>query len=143
MRFSIAITGLATLVSTAIAGTAIVQNNCSEQVFLTITRGDQSSSQKALAGNGGRYSEPISGNGNSFGVTKSSEYYSPNTPKLIWGFSDSAPTLYYSVSAVDGNPFNGQKFQLSASDAACGVVNNFDGAVKACADKNDFTLTLC
>ena len=143
MHFSVAAAALVTLASTALAGSALVQNNCPEEVYLTITRGDQSSSQLKLAGNGGKYSEPLSGNGNSFGLTKSSDYYSANTPKLIWGFSDAAPTLYYSVSSVDGDALAGEQWQLSASDSGCGVVNSSDGATHACADSNDFTFALC
>lgn len=143
MHSTTIITGLFALASTALAGNAIVANNCAEDVFLTITRSDQSSTQYQLAGNGGSYSEPISGQGNSFGVTKNSNYYSADTPKLIWGFSDSAPTLYYTVSDVNGDPFAGETFSLSASDAGCGVVTSYDGQTHTCDDSNDFTLSLC
>ncbi|KAF1346151.1 hypothetical protein BDV97DRAFT_401507 [Delphinella strobiligena] len=142
MRFSVALAGLATLVSTALAGNAVVQNNASEDVYLTITRPDQTSTQQQLAGNGGRYSEPISGTGISFGLTKSSDYYSASTPKLIWGFSDSAPTLYYSVSSVNGNPFDGESWSLKATDGSCTVVTSPDSNTYTCADSNDFTLTI-
>lgn len=143
MRFSIAAAGLATMVSTALAGNAIVKNNCAEDVYLTITRSDQSSTQYALAADSGTYSETLTGQGNSFGVTKSADYYSASTPKLIWGFSDSASTVYYSVSSVDGNPFSGESFSLSATNTACGTVTAYDGLTYTCADSNDFTLALC
>ena len=143
MRFSTTLAGLVALASTALAGNAIVQNNCQEDVYLTITRADQSSTQQRLAGNGGRYSEPVSGNGNSFGLTKNADYFSASTPKLIWGFSDSPPTVYYTVSNVNGDPFAGEGFNLAATDAGCGVVTGYDGATHTCADSNDFTLTTC
>ena len=142
MHFTAA--SLLAIASTALAaGTATVQNNCQEQVYLTITRSDQSSTIQSLAGSGGLYSEPIANQGNSFGLTKNDQYYSASTPKLIWGFSDAAPTLYYTVSNVDGDAFAGESFALSASDAGCGVVSSYDGQVHACDDGNNFTLTLC
>ncbi|GAB7347033.1 hypothetical protein MBLNU459_g3176t1 [Dothideomycetes sp. NU459] len=143
MHSFVAAASLLALASTAIAGNAIVQNNCQEQVFLTITLSDQSSTQQALAGSGGMYSEPISGQGKSFGITKSSDYYSDSTPKLIWGFSDSAPTLYYSVSSVNGDPMSGESWDLSPSDSSCPSVSDYSGNTETCADSNDFTLTLC
>jgi len=143
MHTFIAATSLLSLASIALAGSAIVKNNCKEQVFLTITLADQSSTEQAIAGSGGIYSEPISGQGNSFGITKDSAYYSASTPKLIWGFSDSTPTLYYSVSSVNGDPMSGETWTLGAAPGSCASVTSYDGVVHACADSNDFTLTLC
>ncbi|KAL1304136.1 hypothetical protein AAFC00_000564 [Neodothiora populina] len=143
MRFQQVIASLALIAGTAVAGSAVVQNNCNEEVWLTITRADQSSTQQKLAGNGGRYSEQISGQGNSFGLTKNADYYSASTPKLIWGFSDSNPTLYYSVSSVNGDPFAGEKFQLSATDGNCAQVNSYTSFTYTCADSNTFTLATC
>lgn len=143
MHFSVAAAGLLALASTALAGNSIVKNNCAEQVYLTITDSSQSSTQYALAGNGGSYSAPISGQGNSFGITKNSDYYSASTAKLIWGFSDTPPTLYYSVSSVNGDPFSGESWKLSATDGSCASVSNYDGQTNTCADSNDFTLALC
>jgi len=144
MHYTTTTTTLLAIASTALAaGTATIQNNCPEQVFLTITRSDQQSTTQSLAGSGGKYSEPISGQGNSFGLTKNDQYFSASTPKLIWGFSDAAPTLYYTVSNVDGDAFAGEKFALGASDASCGVVSSYDGSTHTCGDSNNFTLTLC
>lgn len=143
MHFLIATAGLLSLASTALAGNAIVKNNCQEQIFLTITLADQSSTQQAIAGSGGSFSEPISGQGNSFGITKTSDYYSASTPKLIWGFTDSTPTLYYSVSNVDGDPMSGETWSVSATDGSCSSISSYDGKVYTCADTNNFTLNLC
>ena len=144
MHFSTATAaGLPTLATTALAGTANVVNQCKENVFLTITTGNQQTTTRQIAGSGGRYSAPVSGQGNSWGVTKKSDYYSASTPKLIWGFSDAPPTLYYTVSQVNGDAFAGQSFKLSASDAKCGTVSGYDGRTRTCADSNSFTLQLC
>lgn len=140
MRSVITITSLMALISTAAAGTVSVVNNCVEQKFLTITRSDQSSTIQAIAGQGGSYKENISGQGNSFGITNNDQYYSADTPKLIFGFSDAPPTLYYTVSTVNGDPQTGETFSLNT---ACGSVTSYDGLVHTCDDSGDFTLALC
>lgn len=140
MRSTIAVASLMALISTAAAGTISVVNNCAEQKFLTITNSDQSSTTSAIAGQGGSYKENISGSGNSFGITNNDQYYSADTPKLILGFSDAAPTLYYSISTVNGDPQAGESFSFNS---ACGSVNSYDGQVHTCDDSGDFTLALC
>ncbi|GAB7337091.1 hypothetical protein MBLNU457_g2492t1 [Dothideomycetes sp. NU457] len=140
MRSTIAVASLMALISTAAAGTVSVVNNCAEQKFLTITRSNQQSTTQAIAGHGGSYKENISGQGNSFGITNNNQYYSANTPKLIFGFSDAPPTLYYTVSSVNGDPQAGEKFSLNT---ACGSVTSYDGLVHTCTDGGDFTLALC
>ncbi|KAI4722986.1 hypothetical protein E4T48_00784 [Aureobasidium sp. EXF-10727] len=131
------------LASSALAGKAAVKNNCPQDIFLTITRSDQSHTQQKLAANGGYYSEQLAGQGNSYGLTKNSDYYSATTPKLIWGASDSAGVVYYSLNDVDGNPFDGQSVVVTGSQPNCPAVSGADGSTKACSDSNDFTLTVC
>ncbi|KAG9943428.1 hypothetical protein KCU85_g8699, partial [Aureobasidium melanogenum] len=131
------------LASSALAGKAAVKNNCPQDVYLTITRQDQSHTQQKLAANGGYYSEQLQGQGNSYGLTKNTDYYSPNTAKLIWGASDSAGVVYYSLNNVDGNPFDGQSVSLTGNQPNCPAVTSVDGSTKACSDANDFTLTVC
>ncbi|PSK36101.1 hypothetical protein B9Z65_5916 [Elsinoe australis] len=130
------------LASTAMAGNAIVQNKCTSTIYLTITRANQMTTTRPIAP-GQKYSEPIANQGNSFGITRNQDYYSPNTPKLIWGFSNSPPTLYYSVSQVNGNPFEGAKFRLRSSDTKCQAVTGLDGRTRTCGSNNDFTLVAC
>lgn len=131
------------LASSALAGQAAIKNNCPQDIFLTITRQDQTSTQQKLAAKGGYYSEKLQGQGNSYGLTKDSNYYSPNTAKLIWGASDNAGVVYYSLNNVDGNPFNGQSVKLTGNQPNCAAVTSVDGSTKACSNSNDFTLTLC
>jgi len=135
--------GLLALTTTAIAGSASVVNRCKEDAFLTVTLSTQQSTTHQIAGSNGSYSEPITGQGNSWGITKTNDYFSASTPKLIWGFSDAAPTLYYTVSNVDGDPMAGEGFNISSTDAGCGSVTSYDGSTHTCSDSNNFTLTLC
>jgi len=140
MHSTIAVASLMALISTAAAGTVSVVNNCVEQKFLTITRSNQQSTTQAIAGQGGSYKENISGQGNSFGITNNDQYYSADTAKLIFGFSDAPPTLYYTVSSVNGDPQAGETFSLNT---ACGSVFTYDGLVHTCDDSGDFVLALC
>lgn len=131
------------LASSTFASKVAVKNNCPQDIFLQITRQDQSHTQQKIASNGGYFSEQLNGQGNSYGITKNQDYYSPNTPKLIWGASDSAGVVYYSLNNVDGNPFNGQSVKLTGNQQSCPAVTSVDGSTKACSNVNDFTLTLC
>ena len=88
------------LTSTALASNAGIKNNCNQDIFLTTTGPSQKSTSMKIAANGGYFSTPIKGQGNSFGLTKNADYYSANTPKLIWGASDSNGVTYYSVNTV-------------------------------------------
>ncbi|KAI4775538.1 hypothetical protein E4T52_09512 [Aureobasidium sp. EXF-3400] len=131
------------LASTALAGTAGIKNNCKQDIFLTTTGQNQKSTQLKIAANGGYYSTPIQGQGNSYGLSKSADYYSANTAKLIWGASDSNGVTYYSLNTVNGNPFAGQSVRLSGSQPGCATITSPDGATKACTDKADFYLQVC
>jgi hypothetical protein len=128
------------LTSTTFAAQVVIKNNCPQQVYLQITRSDQSSNQLSLAASGGSFSEPLQGQGNSYGLTKSPDYYSPNTPKLIFGVSDSNGLAYYSLSNVNGDAFDGQDVKVQGNGCPTAVD---DGSVKACADANDLVLSLC
>jgi len=140
MHSAIAVASLMALISTVAAGSISVTNNCAETKFLTITRSDQSSTTQALAGVGGYYQEPVSGQGNSFGITNNDQYYSADTAKLILGTSDAPPTLYYTVSSVNGDPQAGEGFNLYND---CGTVSTYDGQVHTCSDSGLFQLVLC
>ena len=129
------------LASTALAtGSVVVKNNCGNAVFLTRTGSNQQSSQSQI-NPGGSYSQTISGQGNSWGVTTSSDYYSPNTAKLIWGWSDSAGTVYYSLNTVDGSPFS--TVDIVSSDSSCPAVTSPDGKTVTCGDGATLTLNVC
>ncbi|KAF1980970.1 hypothetical protein K402DRAFT_425774 [Aulographum hederae CBS 113979] len=133
------------LATSAIAGTAFVRNNCGQTVYLTITRGNQATTTSTIAP-GGSFSEGYHGTGNSIGVTKNPDYYSPNTPKLIFGYSDQPPTVYWSVNSVNGDPFSGQTFSVDANsgNGACpGTVGYNGGKVLGCGNGGSLTLKLC
>lgn len=127
------------LASTAFAGTAVVYNSCGSNIYLTTTDSSQQSTTTTIGPNGST-SATISGSGNSWGVSTNMDFYSSTTPKLIWGFTDTAPTLYYSVSTVDGNPFS--SFSLSTTDSTCPVITSANGSTVTCGDGATFTLNV-
>jgi hypothetical protein len=143
MYASTVIASVLAIASTALAGSAGIKNNCKQDIFLTTTGPNQKSTQMKIAANGGYFSTPIQGQGNSYGLTKNSDYYSANTPKLIWGASDSNGVTYYSLNTVNGNPFAGQSISLSGNQPGCATITKPDGNTKACTDKADFYLQAC
>jgi hypothetical protein len=143
MHGSTVIASVLAIASTALAGSAGIKNKCKQDIFLTITGANQKSTQMKIAANGGYFSTPIQGQGNSYGLTKNSDYYSANTPKLIWGASDSNGINYYSLNTVNGNPFAGESLSLSGNQPGCATITNPDGNTKACTDKADFYLQVC
>lgn len=148
MRIStVTAAGILSLATTAFAvGNAIVDNDCVESVYLTITRSDQTSTQRTIAGTNGTYSEVLSGQGNSFGVTKSADYWSSTTPKLIFGYSEGNDGLsYWTVSTVDGDPTAGEGWKVAPSVSTCTSATNgtMAGQVYTCTNTADLVLTLC
>lgn len=150
MRFSTAAASLAAVVATASASSVLVINKCPETLYLTaVDQSGKITGQPSLT-SGGTYQAAIVGQGNSLGIAKNSDYYSPNTPKIILGTSTANNVLYWSVSSVNGDPFSssGQKFTVASPSGsnpnACGAATGPDGQVHGCQDNNVLlTFTAC
>ena len=150
MRFTVAAASVIAFAASSSASLITVTNNCANSVFLTSTNSAQQTNGPNELKAGANYVTQIVGQGNSLGVTLNSDYYSPNTAKLMLGTSTASGTLYWSVSSVNGNPFAApSKFSItspssSSNDNACGSADSPDGSVKGCADNNvNLRLTLC
>lgn len=145
MRFSTVTLGLLSATSTALAGTVTIQNNAKEIVYLTETLSDQTSTSSTIAVNAS-YSEVAAGQGKSLGITLNPNYFSPSTPKLIFGYSVDTMSglVYWTVSSVDGNPFSapGDGFNVEPSDPTCTNATTYDGQVHTCGSAANFTLTV-
>lgn len=106
--------------STLAVSSQVVLNNCAESIWLTNVNSTKSTTGpfeiKGTGGNstGGNWTTDIIGVGNSLGVTKSDRYWTPETAKLILGTSTDQGILYWTISNVDGDPFVGEKFDLSS-----------------------------
>ncbi|KAF1826114.1 uncharacterized protein K489DRAFT_291367, partial [Dissoconium aciculare CBS 342.82] len=105
MRFTVAAASVIAFAASSSASLITVTNNCANSVFLTSTNSAQQTNGPNELKAGANYVTQIVGQGNSLGVTLNSDYYSPNTAKLILGTSTASGTLYWSVSSVNGNPF--------------------------------------
>lgn len=143
--FAFATASILALATSASATFAQVNNNCAVPVWITITNATQQPSQYAIPIDG-TYLQGRSGVGNAFGLSKTSAYFSPSTPKWTLGFTDS-PTdslLYYSVINADGDPFAGQSWRVALSDPSCASLTAYDGGVvHACSISANLTVTLC
>lgn len=146
MHFSALSLGLLAAAHTAIAGTVYVRNNSPNELWLTITRSDQTSTQSTIAVGGGFYSEPAAGSYNSLGVTKTSDYWNSATPKLIYDYTLDTPDnlLYWTVSNVDGDPFTaaGDGWEIFTSDTTCSGATTYDGQTHTCEAATDLTLVV-
>ncbi|CAD0114825.1 unnamed protein product [Aureobasidium uvarum] len=136
---------LLALATSATATFAQVNNNCPIPIWITITNATQQPSQYAVPING-TYLQGRSGIGNAFGLSKTSAYFSPQTPKWTLGFTDSPQDglLYWSVINADGDAFAGLAWRVSFSDPACPAMTAYDGGiVHTCAITANLTVTLC
>lgn len=134
------------LAGSASAAFATVQNNCPETVWITITNSTWQPVQYPIPVNG-TYTQWRSGIGNAYGLSKTSAYFSPSTPKFTLGFSDSADhLLYWSLINASGDPFAGQPWRISLSEPSCSPnpLTAYDGGlVHACGDTSNLTVTVC
>lgn len=146
MRFTAAAAAsVLALAASANASMLSVKNTCSETLYITLTDSSQKTTGPTEFASGATYVSNIVGQGNSFALTKNTDYYSPNTPKLVLGTSTSNGVLYWSVSDVNGNPFAGESFSITSPSGnkgnVCGTATSPDSQVHGCADDN-VTLTL-
>lgn len=94
-----------------------VLNNCTEPIFVTYLNSTKSThGPTQINGTGGTWNSSIVGVGNSLGVSKSDQFWSKQTPKLILGASTDRGVLYWTVSSVDGDPFGGEKWRLESGE---------------------------
>jgi hypothetical protein len=146
MHFVATITATLAVASSALAlGQAKVVNNCKSSVWLTINRPGVFGQAKEFKSKA-TYHETYKGTGNSIGITKSSDFYSASTPKLIFGYSDQSPTVFYSVAAQDGAPSFGSPspgFKLTATGNCPGSNGYNNGKTLTCSDAQSITVTLC
>ncbi|KAF2094406.1 hypothetical protein NA57DRAFT_60450 [Rhizodiscina lignyota] len=139
---SLSAVALLAMASSAYAGSASVTNRCKQDLWVSITRaGPGETAHTFKLPTGRTWSESYQGTGNSIGVTTNPNYYSPDTAKLIWGYSDQPPMVYWSVNSVNGNI--GLPFSVVAGDD-CPGTNGFNGGkTLTCSDKENISLYVC
>ena len=65
--------------------------------------------------------------------------------ELDFGYAiqDGGARVFYSLSAVNGNPFEGLNVQISSSDSSCPSIGLGQEGTKDCSSDADTILTLC
>lgn len=140
---------LATLASTAIAGNVIITNLCSSDLYFMRAYPGGSDAVVDIPAHGGSYTEALSGSGIALQVWleagNSNEVdYSLSTDPTYGG-------LYYTLSEVNGTPFEATGIELVPGDSACPsvVCTANDGTCDGVNDTNfcepgtDLYLTTC
>lgn len=141
-----ATTALLSLAATSLAALATVDNASGVTIYLTVTNSSQISVEHTIDA-GTNYTQPLTGMGNAYGITLAPDYFSLETKKFVLGFTDSSAQnlTYWSVSNVDGNPFDGStagvtSFLVDTSFPSCSNTTSYDGAVHVCSDAADLIL---
>lgn len=155
MRFSLAaLSALAALTPLAAAvGSAIVENQCADPVYLWSVGSQMSERHKIECGD--VYSEdihrdPVSG-GISIKITTTEDGLFNGSPQLNFAYTltGDGARVFYDLSNVFGNAFEGDALIVEPSKSGCGVIDWPNGVspggsqVKDCASSSDVRLTLC
>lgn len=134
-------------------GNAIVHNNCSETVYLWSVDSVQGPAQTIPTGH--NYTEQYHYDSQSGGVTlkvvTSPGGLTNGSPQtdFAYTFQTATSQIWYDMSDVFGDPFNGDRLVVSASDLSCPVIDWENGTppsgsqVKVCESSASITLTLC
>ena len=145
--FTLATAGLFVLAASA-ADTftsQVIKNYCHESVIFTYTNGTGYVYPTIQLKSAEAYITGITGTGNSFGITKSSDYF--NEPKIVLGSSvnETDGILYWAIGNAGGDPMAGESFNVTSTGGDCGQVDGYDdGQVHACSAENmTLTLSLC
>ena len=113
---------LLALLATTTHATSIqtIINNCPTPLYLTNVSSNKPTTGPFALALAANWTNSIIGTGNSLGVAKNDQFWTPDTPKLIMGTSTDKGILYWTVSKVDGDPFEGQKWAVDSGKAnAC------------------------
>ncbi|ORY14036.1 hypothetical protein BCR34DRAFT_613013 [Clohesyomyces aquaticus] len=148
MRFAIATT-IALATSVSAVGRAVVQNNCNEKVYVNSV-GASVGPQQVLS-KGQSYSETLRRDPTTGGIaikmTKVDNGLYSGAPQQIFSYSLDGAQVWYDLSAVMGEPFQGQHITVKSN--GCGTIDWANGSnpggsqVKVCSSNNDVVFTAC
>ncbi|PGH17378.1 hypothetical protein AJ80_04833 [Polytolypa hystricis UAMH7299] len=149
---SIALAALAAFTPLASAvGSAVVKNNCDFTTYV-YSVGSSPGAEHALdpgeAYSEGFHRDPVTG-GIALKIFRVPNGISGPNPQTVFAYNLDDSQIWYDLSDVFGDPFEGHSLTLSPSDEACGVISWEDGKppagsqVKVCQSGSDLTLKLC
>ncbi|KAI1951599.1 hypothetical protein LOZ12_000717 [Ophidiomyces ophidiicola] len=151
------VAALAGFLPTAIAGSAKIDNQCSDDVYLWSIADSAHVEMKKL-GSGESYSEKYRENGNGGGISMKLSLDESQKEVSQFEYTLSKPKVFYDLSNIDGYPFKDggvsiipsnsecPKVICSAGDGKCAEAYNKpddDHATKGCPDSTDLHVILC
>ncbi|KAK4167942.1 blastomyces yeast-phase-specific protein [Cladorrhinum sp. PSN259] len=136
----------------AALGRAKVVNLCPQTVYVHSV-GSSVEGPYALSTNGGYYAEefrkdPVTG-GKALKITQSADGLYTGAAQTVFAYSLDGSTIWYDLSDVFGDQFNGKKVVAKSDEASCGSIVWPTGVppagsqVKSCTASKDVVLTLC
>lgn len=136
----------------AAVGSARVVNQCPLAVT-TWSVGGAVSGPHRLRPGGGAYGEPFARDpqtgGRALKTTVAADGLYTGKPQAVFAYSLQPGAVWYDLSSVFGNAFQGHRLVVASADAACEAIAWDDGTplagshVKSCHDAANVTLTLC
>ncbi|KAN0079063.1 Blastomyces yeast-phase-specific protein [Elaphomyces granulatus] len=133
-------------------GNAVVLNNCPSDIYAWSVGSSIGPDQTIASGQ--NYSEtyhrdPVSG-GISIKLTRQPGGLTNGSPQMQFAYSLTNDTIWYDISDVFGDPFNGDSVDLQPSDQSCspitwptGVPPSGPDEVGACGSTSNLVLTVC
>ncbi|KAK2788683.1 hypothetical protein FQN52_003714 [Onygenales sp. PD_12] len=152
-----AATALATLLPTALAGTAKIKNQCKDTVHIW-SIADTGKVEKQEIKPGGEYSEEYRNNPNGGGISIKMALTEDDSNVSQFEYTLSEPKVFYDLSNIDGYPFSKYGITLTPSDDECPKVKCDPGvelcneaynqpyddhATHGCPSDSDLTMVLC
>ena len=136
---------------TAPNGLAIVQNNCKKPIYLWSVGGSIGPARTIQPGGHWQapiHRDPVSG-GIAIKITRTPNGLYDGSPQMDYAYTLDGTTLWYDLSDVFGDPFNGHPVSVVSANPNCPSICWADGIspagsqVRDCAAGSDLTLTLC
>jgi Blastomyces yeast-phase-specific protein len=133
-------------------GNAVVLNHCPSDIYAWSVGSSIGPSQTIVSGQ--NYSEtyhrdPVSG-GTTIKLTRQPEGLTNGSPQMQFAYSLTNDSIWYDLSDVFGDPFNGDSVDLQPSDNSClpitwpaGVPPSGPDKVGVCGSTANVVLTVC
>ncbi|WEW60486.1 hypothetical protein PRK78_005973 [Emydomyces testavorans] len=155
--FVAAIAAFASVFPVAFAGSATIQNQCSDDVYLWSIADSAGAEMKTLH-SGGSYTEKYRSNGNGGGVSMKLSLDKNQDKVTQFEYTLNKPKIYYDLSNINGYPFKNGGVTITPSDGSCPTVScsagdgncqqaynkpDDDHATHGCPDSSDLHVVLC
>ncbi|PGH21585.1 hypothetical protein AJ80_03145 [Polytolypa hystricis UAMH7299] len=155
----IAAAAIASLIPSALAGTASIKNQCKDTAYLWSIAGSAGEDMITLK-SGETYSEEYrkNGNGGGLSIKIALDKHQNDVSQFEYTLSDSEDKVYYDLSNIDGYPFKEGGISITPSDPDCPTVTcpagegtckeaynqpYDDHATHGCPIESDLAMVLC